>query len=128
MFVRNYHQGDKWLPGIVQKKTAPVSYRVRLATGKERRHRDQVRNRSVIAPQDSNPEPELPDVEEIAVPTTNTEPSTSPGTTNTTPGAHASPDLGTTITDAAVVNPTTTERSYPRRNCAPVVRFEPTWT
>ena len=85
----------------------------------------------MIAPQDSNPEPELPDVEEIAVPTTNTEPSNSPGTTNTestTAGAHASPDLGTTITDAAVVNPTTTERSYPRRNRAPVVRFEPTWT
>ena len=24
VFVRNYHHGDKWLPGIVQKKTGPV--------------------------------------------------------------------------------------------------------
>lgn len=26
VFVRNYHHGDKWLPGVIQQKTGPVSY------------------------------------------------------------------------------------------------------
>ena len=24
VFVRNYHQGEKWLPGVVEKRTGPV--------------------------------------------------------------------------------------------------------
>ena len=27
VFVRNYHQGDQWLPGVIGQKTGPVSYR-----------------------------------------------------------------------------------------------------
>ena len=27
VFVRNYHQGDQWLPGVIEQKTGPVSYR-----------------------------------------------------------------------------------------------------
>ena len=26
VFVRNYHHGDKWLSGVIQQKTGPVSY------------------------------------------------------------------------------------------------------
>ena len=39
VFVRNYHNGDKWLSGKILKKTGPVSYKVRLENGKERRCR-----------------------------------------------------------------------------------------
>ena len=26
VLVKNYHHGDKWLPGVIQKKTGPVSF------------------------------------------------------------------------------------------------------
>ena len=26
VFVRNYHQGDRWLPGVIEQKTGPVSF------------------------------------------------------------------------------------------------------
>ena len=51
VFVRNYHQGDRWLPGIVTEKTGPVSFKVKLTTGQNRRcHQDQLRKRSVEVP------------------------------------------------------------------------------
>ena len=140
VFVRNYHHGNKWLPGVIQQKTGPVSYRVRLATGKDRRcHQDQVRKRSVEFPRVLDRDSDIPDIDlpssEVIVPsTTNTEPSTSSSTPETTTtesstnAEPASPDPVSTHTDAAVVNPTTTEKSYPKRNRAAVVRFEPTWT
>jgi len=37
VFVRNYHQGDKWLPGVLLKKTGPVSFTAKLADGRYRR-------------------------------------------------------------------------------------------
>ncbi len=41
-------EGDRWLPGVIQRKTGPVSYRVKLADGSERHyHQDQVRTRTV---------------------------------------------------------------------------------
>ena len=63
VFVRNYHHGDKWLPGVIEQKTGPVSYRVKLTNGKTRRcHQDQVRKRSVEVSQDSSREPDIPDI------------------------------------------------------------------
>ena len=41
--VRNYGLGSKWLPGIVEERTGPVSYRCRLPDGSlARRHQDQI--------------------------------------------------------------------------------------
>ena len=41
--VRNYGLGSKWLPGIVEDRTGPVSYRCRLPEGSlVRRHQDQI--------------------------------------------------------------------------------------
>ena len=37
VFVKNYHHGDKWLPGMIQKKTGPVSFVVKLTDGRVRR-------------------------------------------------------------------------------------------
>ena len=44
VLVRNYFHGQKWKPGIIIKKTGPVSYSVKLSDGCDRRcHQDQVR-------------------------------------------------------------------------------------
>ena len=41
--VRNYGLGSKWIPGVVEEKTGPVSYRCRLEDGSQvRRHQDQI--------------------------------------------------------------------------------------
>ena len=124
------------MPGVIQQKTSPVSYRVKLTNGKtRRRHLDQVCKRTIEVPQDSYCEPDIPDIvipsSEIALPSpTNTESSnpspTSDSTTteSSTNSEPASPDPISTNTDAAVVNPTF-EKSYPKCNRAPVVRFEP---
>ena len=62
-----YHQGDRWLPGIVTEKTGPVSFKVKLTTGPNQRcHQDQLRKRSVEVP---NPEtPESHDTDDIPTP------------------------------------------------------------
>ena len=36
MFVRNYHHGGRWLPGVIEQKTGPVSFRVKLDDGRLR--------------------------------------------------------------------------------------------
>ena len=132
--MRNCHHGDKWLPGVVQQKTGPVSYRVKLNNGKTRRcHQDQVRKRSVEIPQDSHYEP---DISDIVIP------SSSPEITSTNTelvlllrlqllrsrvqSLHHLILFQLTQTNV-IVNPTP-EKSYPKCNRVPVVRFEPTWT
>ena len=46
VFVKNFGPGQKWLPGKVVEMTGPVSYRVEMEDGRERRcHQDQVRIR-----------------------------------------------------------------------------------
>ena len=124
------------MPGTIEQKTGSVSYRVKLANGKTRRHQDQVRKRSAEVPQDSHREPDIPD---IVIPpssretaSANTETSTASPAFETMPTENtnsepASPDPIPTNPDAARVNPTP-EKSYPKRNGVPVERFEPTWT
>ena len=33
VMARNFHPGKKWLPGVIEKHTGPLSYRVRLHAG-----------------------------------------------------------------------------------------------
>ena len=41
VFVRNYHHGDKWIPGTIQNRTGLVSFKVLLQDGQNRRcHQD----------------------------------------------------------------------------------------
>ena len=55
--VRNYGLGSKWIPGVVEEKTGPVSYRCRLEDGSQvRRHQDQIISGS---PQKDVESPEL---------------------------------------------------------------------
>jgi hypothetical protein len=42
VMARNYSQGGKWIAGIVEEVTGPVSYKVRIPGGVLRRHVDQL--------------------------------------------------------------------------------------
>ncbi len=33
VFVRNYQQGERWIPGVIEQATGPVSFRVRMSDG-----------------------------------------------------------------------------------------------
>ena len=56
--MRNYHHGDHWLPGCIEQRTGPVSFKVQLEDGRTRRHPDQVRNHYVEMPQELHTEPD----------------------------------------------------------------------
>lgn len=44
VFVRNYNNKQKWIPGIVTQQTGPLSYRINTPSlGTVRRHQDQIR-------------------------------------------------------------------------------------
>lgn len=129
VFVRNYHQGDKWLPGVLLKKTGPISFTAKLADGRYRRcHQDQIRQRTVEVSQDSAVEPEVsfpPTV--IPVPSV-TPPEISVPNDESNDDVPEITDSDTTESDPAEITPTsTTEKTYPKRNRAPVIRYEPKW-
>ena len=42
VLVRNYSGDSKWMKGVVEEKTGPVSYKVRINGGVVRRHVDQM--------------------------------------------------------------------------------------
>lgn len=125
VFVRNYHHGARWLPGVIEQRTGPVSCKVRLEDGRIRRcHQDQVRNRFVEIPLESPTEFDA---------TVSSEPSTTSAESPTiTSGAASETDKPSNTppetTDAGTNNaPTETARTYPKRSRNPVDRFEPTW-
>ena len=47
VMTRNFSRGDKWIQGVVEKRTGPLSYHVRVDGGTVRRHTDQVITRQV---------------------------------------------------------------------------------
>ena len=136
VFARNYHNGDKWLSGKILKKTGPVSYRVRLENGKERRcHQDQVRKRSVTIQQESpcvldTPDLVIPMPEGIVLPSNDS--TSSKSNSSSTPATNESmqptPSSVAPASPNKTVDTTSKEKVYPKRNRVPVVRFEPTWT
>ena len=99
VFVRNYHHGDRWLPGCIEQRTGPVSFKVRLEDGRTRRcHQDQVRNRSVEMPQELHTEPDT------TIPTTvSSEPSTT-STESPTTDSGAATELATSSNTSPVLN------------------------
>ena len=126
VYVRNYHQGDRWLPGVIEQKTGPVSFRVKLTDGRMRRcHQDQVRKRSVDLPRESNTESDstLPAI----VPT---EPTTASPESPTIveSGTDAERNTSPELTDSAVEQSSSNSaKTYPKRSRNPVERYEPTW-
>ena len=56
-----YQQGRSWLPGVVQERTGPISFRVRIQNGRIRCCQlNQVRKRSVEEQSSSASEIEVP--------------------------------------------------------------------
>lgn len=50
VFVRNFHCGSRWLPGVIERTTGPVSYVVKLTDGRSRRcHHDQMQTRTICS-------------------------------------------------------------------------------
>lgn len=137
VFVRNYGAGSLWLPGKITEKTGPVSFRVVLGDGRNRRcHQDQLRPRVV----DDGP-PEMSEVTvetDIAVPATLPSPPTVTSSTEdmTAPPPNpglpesiepASPNSDSRTTPNNVTNSPigTNSRRYPRRHRKARERFEP---
>ncbi len=131
VFVRNYHQGDKWLPGTLEKQTGPVSFAVRLSDGRHRRcHQDQVRKRllelepparevtvEVPTPPCSNPPIETRTEVTVEVPTP---PCPDPQIATRTDELEIVPEKDREPVRA-------TPKSYPKRDRKGVDRFEPKW-
>ncbi|KHJ41539.1 hypothetical protein D918_08391 [Trichuris suis] len=46
VFVRNFHEGPKWLPGVITATLGTVNYRVETERGTWMRHHNQLRSRS----------------------------------------------------------------------------------
>ena len=47
--VKNFQAGSKWLPGVISKRTEPVSFVVQMCDGCERRcHQDQLQRRTDV--------------------------------------------------------------------------------
>jgi len=112
--VRNFGQGDKWLPGVVIERTGPVSSCVAMDNGVVRRcHQDQLRSR--LAASTSGPV----------------------GSATTEESPLPSSDLTVDVGDSEVPGPTprtsTTQTStpsvrvYPSRVRNPPERFEPSF-
>ena len=118
VLVRNYLQGEKWLPGSIAKKTGPVSYSVKLSDGRERRcHQDQVRKWLV--------EIEAPEKEvDVDVPTPPPDPVTDPRPEHQSKAE--TPPKTPESREIPMVEPL---KTYPRREQKPVDRyeFEPKW-
>ena len=56
VYCRNYgRSGEKYIPGVVQRRTGPVSMEVMTDQGIMRRHQDQVFTRSDIEPRQDTP-------------------------------------------------------------------------
>ena len=135
VFVRNYHHGDKWIPGTIQNRTGPVSFKVLLQDGQNRRcHQDQVRKR-VVSVSNSLPNemtPSSPVVESPApVPETN---STSSSVSETSVSDSTSTEIqpekcpSHEVTPSIATNkPDSQPKIYPTRNRKPVIRYEPKW-
>ena len=130
MFVKNYHHGDKWLPGMIQKKTGPVSFVVKLTDGRVRRcHQDQLRRRSVEVHLDSPVDSEVSvSPAEVSLPLTfPTEPSIRTPESDVEGPSAMDPTLVTKDAVVTAIPSNLTEKAYPKRTRTPVIRFEPTW-
>ena len=113
VFVKNFQASDKWLSGVISKKTGPVLFVVQLSDGRERRcHQDQLRHRTVDVTVEEPIETETP------APHTETAQVPSPSDTHVS----SSPDQVTAAQSAPPAR-----KTYPTRNRRTVQRYEPRW-
>ena len=126
MFVRNYQSGERWVPGVIEDLTGPVSFRVKLSDGRVRCcHLDQVRTRSVSVPQEVTHE-------DLDVPVVEREPDLSPETSPLNqprvpePGPEP-PDQEPVVENTAPKSPASA-KVYPSRRRNTVNRYDPSWS
>ena len=123
MFARNYHHGDRWLPGVIQKKTGPVSFLVKLNDGRMRRcHQDQLRKHTVELSQ------ELQTESNDTVPPVVIRESPSATASESSTAAEVTPAEQSSARGTVVEDSTNgTEKTYHKHSRQPLVRYEPTW-
>ncbi len=111
-------------------KVGPVSYKVELTNGQERRcHQDQVRLRYVELPNITEPgesqepivmrDPELASTEPVPRPETDTNLPTTP--------VDGDMDVTPSVTPSATPSIPIEPKIYPKRARTKVTRYEPTW-
>ena len=132
VYVRNYQPGRSWLPGEVQERTGPVSFRVKMQDGRLCRcHIDQVRKRSVEEPSASEVQVDVPTSHTDVLPDTPEpsvelpQPSQETSVTEERPVVEESSPQ--TSDSSTVSRPLTAVKVYPSRTRKTVDRFEPTW-
>ena len=132
VYVRNYQSGKSWLPGEVQERTGPVSFRVKMQDGRLRRcHVDQMRKRSVEEPSAPEEQVDVPSPR-IEVQPEPPEPSVeldqpSPETNESEECPVVEDSLPQPSDPSTVSRPSSSVKVYPSRIRKSVVRFEPTW-
>ena len=120
VFVRNYQRGERWVPGVIQAATGPVSFGVRMQDGRTRRcHQDQVRTRSVdVPPVVATEALEIP-VKETS---SNEPPVTSQSSESSVPESVEPPVPPQTVEPS---QPATSVKVYPKRSRKTVDRYDP---
>ena len=113
VFVKNFQAGDKWLPGIISKRTGPVSFKVQLSNGCIRRcHQDQLQRRTVDVTMEESIEMEIP-----------TPPANS---CNSQLPTETEPSVPVSQPAISVPDPPL-RKTYPSRRRTTVQRYEPSW-
>ena len=133
VLARNYTGKDKWLPGTVQAKTGPLSYKIKVAPNRIwRRHIDQLRDSSVKSDDLRNDAVDLEGEEieaaEIRPDVENTAQSSTPAEEIVT-----EPDINQATTEPVVLQEETSSvttgdgHRYPIRSHLPPVRLALNW-
>ena len=121
-YIRNYLQGDKWVPpGVVAEKTGPQLFVVKLSTGRSRRcHDDQIRmcdgNVEYSSNQEDSPDILVSQSDWLSVSETNM-----PPPQNTEPPS-------TTSTSIDFDQPGHQPPGHPASALRTCPRYEPSWT
>ena len=117
VFVKNCHHGDKWLPGVTQKNTGPVSFVVKLTDGRVCHcYQNQLRRRSMEVQMDPSVEAEVfVSPTEISLPLASpTEPPVPTPKTNFEGPSAMDPNLVTT--DTAIPS-NLADKTFPKHTC-----------
>ena len=123
VYVRNFGQGQLWLPGVIEKPTGPVSYLVHMGGGEFRRcHQDQLRPRFTETTE------QLEDEDSSVVPPRMKD--TQSESENVTPEPIAEVENSGQERPLPIVESESSEPSQPRsrvRNRKPPDRFDPSF-
>ena len=122
ILVKNFQAGNKWLPGVISRRTGPVSFVVQISDGCERCcHQDQLQRSTVDVTVD---EP----IETDTTPPSADTPDLQPSDTEPSSGVSSRPELEqvTAAPEQSVPNQSF-RKTYLGQNRTAVQRYQPTW-